>query len=393
MYTQNTPVHVKLWHREFWHLALANLLLNMSVYMLIPSMPQWMQLHHGIEQTGLMMLAYGVGLFLFGGFCSFLVQHERRNHVCLWAIVGLMLSYAFLYYGVKLGPLPFWALLLIRLCCGAFFGFTQMVLMSTLIIDTCESFQRTEANHSASWFGRFALSLGPLSALILIRFGTSSVAGFDTVLLGSMACCLLAACLILTIHFPFKAPEDKVRVFTLDRFFLPQGLWLFLNLVLITTAIGILFALPHNIIFYGMMMSGFLLSLIAQKFVFVNAELKSEVLSGLFLIGCALLMLLSHQKTAVDYIAPFFIGTGTGIIGARFLLFFIKLSHHCQRGTSQSTYFLGWEFGLALGLAVGFMCCKASLAACVWSSFVLVVAALLIYQFFTHTWYLKHKNR
>ena len=227
MYTQNTPVHVKLWHREFWHLALANLLLNMSVYMLIPSMPQWMQLHHGMEQTGLMMLAYGVGLFLLGGFCSFLVQHERRNHVCLWAIVGLMLSYAFLYYGVKLGPLPFWVLLLIRLCCGAFFGFTQMVLMSTLIIDTCESFQRTEANHSASWFGRFALSLGPLSALILMRFGTSSVAGFDTVLLGSMACCLLAACLILTIHFPFKAPEDKVRVFTFDRFFLPQSLWMF----------------------------------------------------------------------------------------------------------------------------------------------------------------------
>ena len=92
MYTQNTPVHVKLWHREFWHLALANLLLTMSVYMLISTMPQWMLLHHELEHTGLMMLVYGVGLFLLGGFCSFLVQHERRNHVCLWAIVGMMLS-------------------------------------------------------------------------------------------------------------------------------------------------------------------------------------------------------------------------------------------------------------------------------------------------------------
>lgn len=393
MYTQNTPVHVKLWHREFWHLALANLLLTMSVYMLISTMPQWMLLHHELEHTGLMMLVYGVGLFLVGGFCSYLVQHERRNHVCLWAIVGMMLSYAVFYYGVKLGPLPFWALLLIRLCCGAFFGLTQMVLMSTLIIDTCESFQRTEANHCASWFGRFALSLGPLCALVLKHFGTPSVAGFDYVLIGSMACCLLAAYFIITIRFPFKAPEDNVRKYTLDRFFLPQGIWLFLNLVLITAAIGVLLSLPHNIVFYSMMMSGFLLALIAQKYVFVNAELKSEVISGLFLLGCALLMLLSHQKPAVDYIAPVFIGTGTGIIGVRFLLFFIKLSHHCQRGTSQSTYFLGWEFGLAIGLAIGYAYCESTLSTCIWTSLVLVIVALLMYQFFTHSWYLKHKNR
>lgn len=184
-----------------------------------------------------------------------------------------------------------------------------------------------------------------------------------------------------------------MRVFTLDRFFLPQGLWLFLNLVLITTAIGILFALPHNIIFYGMMMSGFLLSLIAQKFVFVNAELKSEVLSGLFLIGCALLMLLSHQKTAVDYIAPFFIGTGTGIIGARFLLFFIKLSHHCGEAPLRAPISWDGNSGLRLGWRSALCVVKPVWRHAYGVLSCLVVAALLIYQFFTHTWYLKHKNR
>jgi hypothetical protein len=42
-----------------------------------------------------------------------------------------------------------------------------MVLASTLIIDVCESFQRTEANHSAGWFARFSLSLGPMLSLVL----------------------------------------------------------------------------------------------------------------------------------------------------------------------------------------------------------------------------------
>jgi hypothetical protein len=49
------------------------------------------------------------------------------------------------------------------------FGLAQMVLASTLVIDTCESYQRTEANHSVSWFGRFALSLGPLTGVILLQ--------------------------------------------------------------------------------------------------------------------------------------------------------------------------------------------------------------------------------
>ena len=393
MYTQNTPVHVKLWHREFWLLALANLLLTMSVFMLIPVMPQWTLMHYSEHQLGLMMLVHGLGLCLLGGFCSFLVQRERRNHVCLWSIVAMILSFGLFYYAITLNNVPFVAILLIRLLCGASFGLTQMVLMSTLIIDTCESFQRTEANHSASWFGRFALSLGPLCALVLMRFGTSSLQGFDLVLLGSIVCCVLAASFIVSIHFPFKAPEDNVPKYTLDRFFLPQGKWLFINLLLVTAAIGLLLSIPHDLVFYGMMMAGFLLALLAQKYAFVNAELKSEVISGQILIGCALLMLLSNQKVAINYMAPVLIGTGIGIIGARFLLFFIKLSRHCQRGTSQSTYFLSWEFGLELGLAAGFAYTWNDWETCIWASFLLIVISLIMYQVFTHSWYLKHKNR
>jgi hypothetical protein len=142
-----------------------------------------------------------------------------------------------------------------------------------------------------------------------------------------------------------------------------------------------------------MMMAGFLLALLAQKYAFVNAELKSEVISGQFLIGCALLMLLSNQKVAVNYMAPVLIGTGIGIIGARFLLFFIKLSRHCQRGTSQSSYFLSWEFGLELGLAAGFAYTWNDWETCIWASFLLIVISLIMYQVFTHSWYLKHKNR
>ena len=95
MNTQNTPVHIRLWHRDFWLMAIANLLLTIAVYLLIPVMPKWLMQTENltIQETGMIMGAFGVGIFLFGCFTSYLVQRFRRNMACIWAI---MLMAAFL---------------------------------------------------------------------------------------------------------------------------------------------------------------------------------------------------------------------------------------------------------------------------------------------------------
>ena len=391
MKSQDSPVHIRLWHHDFWRMAIANFLLAMSVYILIPVLPVWMMTHQGMSsfETGIAFGAFGVGLFLFGVFTSFLVQRYRRNMICIWAIAGLMACIGLLYYfdlykGVEDS---FIFVSLQRLLLGASFGLAQMVLSSTLIIDTCESFQRTEANHSASWFSRFALSLGPMTGLILYP-----LTGFSTVLVVAGGCALMAVILILLVHFPFRAPDDHVSMVSLDRFFLPHGFILFINLMLITIATGLLLSLSHEVRFYAMMMVGFLLAILAQRFVFRQAELKSEVVSGLILMTAAVLMLLTRSQDIVAFVSPLFIGFALGIIGSRFLLFFIKLSRHCQRGTSQSTYMLGWESGLAIGIGLGYAVCQTEPRFVLLSALVLILAALLFYQF-AHSWFLTHKNR
>ena len=86
-------------------------------------------------------------------------------------------------------------------------------------------------------------------------------------------------------------------------------------------------------------------------------------------------------------------GLAVGIVSSRFLLFFVKLSRHCQRGTSQSTYFLGWESGLALGLGLGYglFYDHRNLLFC--TCLTITVMALVMYHFLTHQWFMKHKNR
>jgi predicted MFS family arabinose efflux permease len=141
------------------------------------------------------------------------------------------------------------------------------------------------------------------------------------------------------------------------------------------------------------MMGGFLLALLAQRFVFRNAELKSEVVTGLILILFALLMMYTRPLPVVWYMVPVFIGLSVGIIASRFLLFFIKLSRHCQRGTSQSMYFLGWETGIALGVGLGYIFFFNEPQRLLITALVLTVLALAAYHYYTHSWFMKHKNR
>lgn len=380
-------------------MAIANLVLSMAVTMLIPTLPIWLkesaQLNH--QQVGLVMGSFALGLFLPGPFCSYLVQHYRRNMVFMVSVLILAVSMTLPLFRLSVQHV-FPAILAWRILQGAAFGLAQMVLSSTLIIDTCESHQRTEANHSATWFGRFALSIGPMAALLLMQLSAiikpssipfSSMATLNVFFL-ALVCCVVAIVLVACIHFPFRVPEDNVHLLSLDRFFLTSGWSLFINLFLVTLAVGLLMSLPVTVEAYGMVMLGFLLALLAQRFVFQDAELKSEVVSGLLLIGASLIILLTSRYSPLT--TPL-LGLGVGLVGGRFLLFFIKLSRHCQRGTSQSTFMLGWESGLAVGVGTGYYFFSGRTMEMLFVALVLDVLALLMYISWTHRWFLNHKNR
>ncbi|MBQ9570502.1 MAG: MFS transporter, partial [Prevotella sp.] len=256
MYTQNTPVHVRLWHHDFWRLAMANLFLSMAVYMQIPMLPLWLEGCSKMD-VAIAMGIFGIGIFCLGPFCSYLVQHYRRSHVYVTSVFVMVACLAVLLYQMSNNDIQMERVWLSRVVMGGAYGLAQMILLSTLVIDTTESFQRTEANHSAAWFGRFGLSLGPILALAIYPFF-----GFSGTMICAMACSLIAVILVLLVHFSFKAPEEKLLMVNLDRFYLPHGSILFLNLFLTTIAVGIILSLPQTLTFYAMMMAGFLLALI-----------------------------------------------------------------------------------------------------------------------------------
>ena len=103
--------------------------------------------------------------------------------------------------------------------------------------------------------------------------------------------------------------------------------------------------------------------------------------------------MVTRHAVVINFAAPTMIGLGIGIIAARFLLFFIKLSRHCQRGTSQSTFILSWESGIALGIGLGYAFFYGNSHLALVLALSLISIAMALYILFTHTWFIKNKNR
>ncbi len=391
MDTQNIPVHVRLWNKHFWLLAMANLLLVMSSYMLVATIPLRMEVRgYSILQIALVMGMFFVGIYLFGSLSGYLVQRYRRKNVFNLSILLLLAVTGVLYYLSSLPYNSFDYMLLVglRFMQGAFYGLSQLVLLSTLIIDTVEAVHRTEANHAATWFGRFALSLGPLAGIYVYQS-----MNFGSVLILSCICLLVAFVFVNLIRFPFRMPSEDYSRFSFDRFLLKGSHWLFVNVVLVTSVVGVLLSIEHTPRFYGMMMLGFVIAILAERFVFADADLRSEATTGMIVIGIAVLLMITRRQESVSYIVPILIGLGVGLIGSRFLLFFIKMSDHCQRGTSQSTFLLAWETGIGIGLVFSYGLFHLEQPLVLWVCLGILAASLILYDTFIHSWYIKHKHR
>ena len=81
-------------------MSIANMMLAISVYILIPSLPIWLLETEKFSplEVGMSMGVFALGLYLLGPFCSWLVQRFRRNRMCIYSIVAMIGSISVLYY-------------------------------------------------------------------------------------------------------------------------------------------------------------------------------------------------------------------------------------------------------------------------------------------------------
>lgn len=359
-------------------MCLTHLFAATAVFMQFPMFRAWAGENGETSESACFCGAlFCIGMFLLGPFNAYLVDAYRRKRVCLCALAGLALS------GIALAKADMlWQLAGIRLFEGMCFGVFEMSLGGTLINDLSQSQRRTQTDYHFLWFGRFGLPLGLITGWWLLHRYPP-----DYLLYASSGLAVVAMLPFMSVKVPFRAP-NRVPLFSLDRFWQPQAWILVLNLLPVAMVEGMLLGRMTPPSSIGMMALGLLMAYIVHRSLFESADDRADAVSGLLLIMAAMVLLLMKNEVRVQHVAFFMLGAGIGWTASRFLLYFLKLSNHCQRGTLQQTYVLA----SCCGICIGFLLTGMG-ADTVVLSLILSAVALAFYVLITHRWFKKQGGR
>lgn len=353
--------------------------------MFLPVVPVCMGRILGGEMGGICasVLLFWVGICLPAPFCNYWLDAYRRKNVALWALVGIVCAtMAFLFDG------PQWVRGVARMMQGASYCVFQIALGSTLLLDLSDTKKRTEAAHVYYWFTRLALVFGPLSGILLpVHYGVRLFAGVSVALL------LCAGVLIVTMRVPFRAPLEPSWC-TFDRFWLPRGFRLFVPLMGVAFSAGLMLGQYRDVEFYLFLAVGFWLALWGHHF-FFRGKLQTELAVGFVVLSAsALLWGLSGDMEGMEWSIALCLGSGLGFVTSRYLLSYIRICEHCERGTAQTSYLLGWDAGLWAGYSVSFGL-GTEVGETIYTYIMggVFVGMGMFHVFWTRPWYMRNKRK
>lgn len=354
MDNQYTPTYHRMWNHEFVVLLVAEMLLCSSCYMTITTLP-FRLLATGsldVEWTITAMAAFVVGMCLSGLFGCWLIQRYRRNKVfflsaCFLAACIFALSLPDLSGKPAVTEHLLYIVLAICTASGCAFGSAKRVLSCTLLIDKTESCNRTEANYVAIWIARMTVVAGPI-ATILLRPEMPATWFYGT----AAAIAFVSAALVMSVKFPFRAPEEGTHIISFDRFFLPKSWNVALVITLMAASLGIVISTRFNLENLSSIAAGLVISILVLRYNVVRTGKFTSAVGNICMLT-ALAAFAFHDGMLDSTLKPMILGLGFGLTSSEQLYKLLNQCDHCQRSTAESTYFMSSDSGLFFGIAIG----------------------------------------
>jgi MFS family permease len=345
------------------------------------------------SSAGAIGLLFTGAMLVLGSFYSYLIDTYKRKYIYMLTLV--IMTGTTLVYDIINNNAELWMLCLVQ---GVAFGVGTTAII-TLSIDLTASTQRSAGNIILGWSTRLGMITGLTLGTVFYLCSGFTVITYISAIAGAIA--LLT---ILTVHVPFRAPIG-VRICSFDRFFLPRGYLLMLNLIFIAFIPGLLIPLigkeTHSFViqnitipYFAVTSIGFLLSVWRVKPLRKENEIYKQTIAGLLTILAAMLLLMFFTDEIARLSSYTLLGIGLGLITSEFLTMFVMLSNHCQRGTGNTTHLLGWEIGISLGVTTTCYLAANNLSEIILSAGLLSSAlALLFFILITYPYFIKKKVR
>ena len=307
---------------DFLRMCVAHFLLFASLFMLLPWIPVALK-----QQIG---ISFSQGVWLYAAFVAGMLLvgpfHAHLGDVYKRKHVFLFPAIGMAATGVGYAYAEQWShCCLLAVAQGACFALA-MVGDLTVTIDITHSSRRTVGNLTYAWIGRMGMMVGCCAGVWLLQR-----MGFQQLTLMAAAAMVVGCYFEMRVYVPFRAPIG-VPLVTIDRFLLPRAWLPALGVMMLAVAVGSLLPL---------------------------------LLSGDF---CPL------------------IGLGILAVGVIPLVrLFVRLSHHCQRGTANASCYQAIDLGVMLGLTLSYLNLDAvsiHRSAIRWGLIALLFLLLAVYPYY-----------
>ncbi len=354
----------RLWTKDYVFVCMANFMMCFAFYMLVPTLPFYLVEVFGASKTvvGIVLSCYTVAVLLVRPFSGFLADAFSRKPVYIIAY--------FFFVSIFVGYLLAGTLLLftiLRVFHGMAFG-TVTTTGNTVVIDVMPSSRRGEGLGYYGVMNNLAMSMGPMIGLFISTGGD-----FDTIFMTSIISGSIGLIFALSVHVPRKIPQTNNKIWSVDRFFLTQGIPACLSLLLLaipygmTTTFIAMYASELGLtantgLFFTVMAVGLIVSRIGSGKRVDRGLITQVIRQGMYilLIGLVCEAVLGAAASwsialayGVYFAAAFFIGFGYGTLFPAYNTLFINLAPNNRRATANATYLTGWDVGIGIGMFFG----------------------------------------
>ncbi|MFZ5816063.1 MAG: MFS transporter [Bacillota bacterium] len=381
-----SPLRPAIWSRDFTLLWLANFLMALSFYFLLPTVPTFATEVLGADKG---QVGYLVGLFTVAALATrplagYLLDARGRKVTYL----GGLLFFALFVFSYQTAT-AFWLLLAVRFLHGTTWGVISTG-GSTVAADLLPPERRGEGLGYYGIAMTLAMALGPMLALALA--GDSR---YTLVFLAAGGVASLAALMAMAVRYREVPPSG--RGFSWDSFVdlrvVPIAL---IYLITMLTYGGLITFLTLFTAERGL--NAGLFFLVYAAVMSLSRPLSGRVQDRLgptpvlitgFLLLIAGFLVMSLTRTApLFWVAASLMGVGNGNIWPTLTAMGINLVEPSRRGVASSTLFSAIDLGIGLGsMVMGWVAEAVGLSGMYLVSAGLLVAPLVIYLLYVRPYY------
>ncbi len=343
----------KLWTSGYLNVCIANFLMACSFNLLMPSIPLYITEQLGVPQTktGIVLASYAVALLFVRPFSGYLVDLYSRKKILLISFI----CYVSIFLGYFFAATVF-IFVIIRFFHGITWGLST-VSSNTLAIDLVPSERRAEGIGYFGTFMNVAMAIAPFIAIHIYH-----TYGFDIMLCCAIGMGILGIITVTRIKAP-ERPKVKREKISFDRFFLLRAWPIFLNQLLPCFAWGTIgpfvaqygkqIDIPNAGIFFLFWAGGIIASRIFSGKLVDKGYIHLVNMLAMGIVALSFFVFATVHTIYAFCIAGLFIGIGFGMMFPALQTLYINLAENNRRGTANSTYLIGFDLGLALGMLFG----------------------------------------